>query len=340
MALRQEVVLQVHDEKGKLVLDASGLRVDFDIRFIPEFNRATFKIFNLSDSSIVAIRDGKKYVTLKVRLGDGKLETLANKYFLSNLTDILQLPDRITTLFCFDSLRNEVLEKPVNTVVYSPTLRNLVQRTIEATGYKGETTFENFPFTTDVRGGRQDSIIRIIDEPLQERKRALSYKSAQQCLRVLEKEFDFRTYTKDDRLAIVYIPRDIGKGEGGGGEAVTRRPPQFDSEEIVLDVRAMRSNPRIGIAEAHIDSNLDPSIKPGSVMDFSKLITIESNAEADTLEIVADFQSTYRNNSKYQAFSVQHKGSNYTDSWNTIVTGLSPTKGKLMPTVGWAGKTH
>ena len=42
--------------------------------------------------------------------------------------------------------------------------------------------------------------------------------------------------------------------------------------EVILQTNAMRSNPKVGIASATIDSNLDPRIAPTTVLDLSKLI--------------------------------------------------------------------
>ena len=120
MNLKQEVQLRVYDQEagGNIVLDASGLRVDFDVKHISEFSRATFTIFNLSDRSISTLASGDKYVTLKVRLhGKGRFRELAKRFHISNVVDELKLPERVTTLYCFDLLRQNVLEKQVTTTV-------------------------------------------------------------------------------------------------------------------------------------------------------------------------------------------------------------------------------
>ena len=319
MALKQEVMMKVYDQPdgGSLVLDATGLRTDFDIRLIPEFSRATFTIYNLTDSTIASLTSGDKYVTLQVRLHGGKIRTLADRYYVSNAVDELILPNRVTKLFCFDKLRKSVLEKRVATTVVNPTLRNLVQRTIQSTGYIGETTFASFPFG-------------LLDEPMQKTRRPLNG-SAQQCLRLLEKEFDFKTYTVNGGFTFMHNP-DLGN--------VKYTDLATKPANLVLNTRSMRSNPKIGIASASIDSNLDPNIQPGSVLDLSNLITVAVDATEGTLQLVDGYLKSFSEFSKYQALAVQHKGSNYTKDWNTVVTAYSPSKGKLMPTVQWAGKTH
>ena len=65
-----------------------------------------------------------------------------------------------------------------------------------------------------------------------------------------------------------------------------------------------------------------------------------ADADQDTLELAENYLKNFSDYSKYQAFAVQHKGSNYTAEWSTIINALSPTKGKLMPTVAWADATY
>ncbi len=51
MPLKQEVVLEVYDslEDGSTILETSELRVDFDIRMIPNFNKAKVTVYNLNN---------------------------------------------------------------------------------------------------------------------------------------------------------------------------------------------------------------------------------------------------------------------------------------------------
>lgn len=322
--LKQEVQLRIYDAQkgGNLILDASGLRCDFDVRLLPEFSRATFTIYNLNDKTISALTQGDKYVTLKTRLhGVGRFETLAERYYISNVVDELNVPNRLTKLFCFDALRQEVLEKRVNITVGSAnnpaTLRNLVQRTIESTGFIGEDTFLSFPS-------------RLLDRPMLKTKRPMNG-SAQECLRVLEREFDFLTYTINGGFTFLHAPSlDTAQ--------FTRLRDKVP--DVVLHTNEMRSNPKIGMASASIESNLNPRIQPGTVLDLSQLVTIGVDADVRKLQVVDNFLSRFSGYSKYQAFAVGHSGSNYTDRWTTTTTAYSPTKGKLMPTVKWASKTY
>ena len=105
--------------------------------------------------------------------------------------------------------------------------------------------------------------------------------------------------------------------------------------DIVLQTKAMKSNPLVGIASLSVNSNLDPRIKPTSVVDLSKLITISTGESEDTLELVDGYLKSFSSYSKYQVFAVSHSGSNYTAEWNTNLTALSPTKGTVMSTVNW-----
>ena len=314
--IKQEVILTVHDAGigGKLILDASGLRVDFDVRKLPGYNRATATIYNLNEATVASLMSGDRFITIKTRLHGGKLYTLADRYYLSNTVDELNLPDRTTKLYMFDSPKKDILEKQINISVRQPSLSNCVKQVYAAGGGTGTAVFSSFP---------KDEHLKIPP-----RGRRVFNGSVENVFSSLAEEFKFVQYNMDGAgIAIMYKP-----DSGEDAELNSEQPT------IVLQTDAMKSNPKIGIASASIVSNLDPRIVPTSVIDLSQLLTIGVDATEQTLRI-ADVPGGYLKNfssSKYQAFTVVHTGSNYTASWDTTITARSPTKGKLMSTVQWA----
>ena len=301
---------------GNLVLDASDLRVDFDIRHIPDFSRATFTIYNLNNETITSLMSEGLYVTLKVQLHDGEVQLLADKFYVNNAVDELILPERVTTLYCFDRLRSTFLEKQVSVPVKNfPNLKDMIDKLMQSATYGAarDNEFKSFP------SGR-------VYQPCRRPTRLLNG-SVQQCLRRLEKEFRFYTYTSNGRFIYMHLPDE---GTARKTSLATKKP------DIVLSTRSMRSNPKIGIASCTIHNNLDGRITPTSVLDLSQLLTIAVSENQETLTLVENYLKNFSNNTIYQAFAVNHSGSNYTADWSTRITGLSPTRGKNMPTgVNW-----
>tara|TARA_R110000765_G_scaffold86893_1_gene166837 strand:+ start:1099 stop:2055 length:957 start_codon:yes stop_codon:yes gene_type:complete len=314
--LKQEVTLKVWSaaEGGDLILDATGLRIDFDIRLIPDFSRAKFIIYNLTEKAVQSMMSGDRYVTLTTQLHNGTIYTLANRFHLSNAVDELKLPNRLTTLYCFDTMKLK-LELPVEVTVLYPNLERMIQQSCVNAGVTPPRAedFISFP-----KG--------ITKEPGLKEQRPLQG-SLMSVFKTLEKEFNFLTFTDNGKFNFMYMPdiKNVGKTDLG------ERSP-----DVILSTRSMRSNPKIGIASCKINSNLDGRIKPTTLMDLSQLLTVSPEASEQTLELVDGYLKNFSDYSKYQAFTVQHKGSNYTAEWSTIVTGLSPTEGKLSPTVNWA----
>ena len=311
MTLKQEVFLTVHDSSvgGNVVLNPTGLRVDFNIKQIPGFNRATFTMYNLTEATVKSLVDGERYVTLKTRLHNGKLFTLANRYYVSNAVDELQLPNRITTLYCFDNLKKTLLDNQVNYTAHDTSLNGMMKKL----AFNTKVDYVSFPQNYE---GKQSSL--LTSRPLQG--------SVGSCIKKLETEFKFKMFTEDGRLVLMHLPdlKQVGNTDLG------------DAAPITLKTTAMRSNPKIGIASCTIHSNLDGRIKPTSVLDLSHLLTIGSESDSRTLQLVENYLQNYTKYSKYQAFAVEHSGSTHTPEWSTRVTGLSPTEGKLMSTVTWA----
>jgi hypothetical protein len=86
-------------------------------------------------------------------------------------------------------------------------------------------------------------------------------------------------------------------------------------------------------------SNLDPRIRPLSVIDISKLVTASTSLTGDELVHPPGYlKSHVAGVSHYQVLSVVHTGSNYTNSWETTVSASRPTRGVSMPTFGWFGR--
>ena len=311
--IKQEVILTVHDAYtgGKLVLDASGLRVDFDVRNLPGYNRGTATIYNLNEATVASLMSGDRYITIKTRLHGGKLYTIADRYYLSNTVDELNLPDRTTKLYMFDSPKKDVLEKQINISVRKPSLSNVIKQVYAAGGGTGKVTFSSFP---------KDSHLDIPPK-----RRRVFNGSVASIFSTLAKEFKFVQYNMDGNgIAIMYKP-----DSGESTELDSKLP------SIILQTDAMKSNPKIGIASASIVSNLDPRIGPTSIIDLSRLVTVSVDAPESTLRIADGYLKNF-SNTKFQVFTVVHAGSNYTAAWDTTITALSPTKGKLMSTIAWA----
>lgn len=314
MPLKQEVVLEVYDslEDGSTILETSELRVDFDIRMIPNFNKAKVTVYNLNNDTITALGSGDRYVTLKVRLHGGEQYTIMERFYVNNLVDELVMPNRITNLFCFSNERLSVLEKPVDISVNLPSLKNCVTQSASAVNFSGEIKYLSFP-----EGRVDEQPFRVV--------RSFSGNFID-IMKELGKEYEFNFYIQNGDLLLMHKPdldnvnlTDLG-----------------DREVTELQTDSMRSNPKIGIATAVIDSNLDPRINTATVIDLSKLLTVGVNEAEDSLELLDEYLKNFSSYSKYQAFTVQHKGSNYTSDWNTKINALSPTEGKLSSTVAWA----
>ena len=309
----QEVTLTVHDKSGEnIVFDSGGLRVDFDVRLVGKFNRGSFTIYNLVDDTIRAIVAEDNYVTLITKL-HGRQYTIAKSYYISNVIEEKILPNSITTLYCYDSLRKDFLEEQINYTVIKPTLRACMTELCKEAGFTGEVLYKAFP------EGRIDQQPPRITSEFQG--------SLQSCITKLQEQHKFNVYTDLDNLICLYMPT---LEEVQYTELVDKEP------DVVLDSLNMRSNPKIGPASLYLTSNLDGNIKPSVLLDASKLITVGTTSSLDTLGTAEDFLNHASSGfSKYQAIAVQHTGSNYTDLWKTVVSAISPTSGKSMSQFSW-----
>lgn len=311
----QYVLFQCHTKGGELVFETDSLRVDFDIRDIQGWSRAKVSLFNLDPKVVGKLANGDNYVTISVAQHDSELTVVADRMYVSNALEETVVPESRLDLFCYSALRKLFLEKQIDVVVLTPNLTKVVEEITRAAEFTGEVVYKHFPQEVlDFVPPRFSSVHRG---------------SLISCLEVLGSKsyYRFNVYTDKGKLVLMYKP-DAKNVEATG---LFR-----DSGDIVLDTRNMRSNPKIGPATLSVVANLDPLIKPSSVLDISKLLTVGTSADEETLFVAEGYlRDKVAGFAKYQVLSVQHKGSNWTDTWITQAVSTSPTPGFDMPTNKW-----
>lgn len=310
----QKVELTVHNKgRNKTIFTSGGLRVDFDVRQIDGFNRATFSIWNLDDTTIGRLSADGNYVTVVTQLHGNREFTVANSFYVSNVMTESILPNRITTLYCVDTLRRNILETPINETVADPTLKRIMEKTCRAAEFTGKIVYKSFPEgKIDQTSGRKFSV---------------HAGSLQSCIRELQKQHKFSFYTDEGNFVLMFKPN---LKQVGTTDLPTKRP------DVLLNALNLRDNPKFGPATLNITSNLDGRIKPSAFLDTSELITAGTSTDEQVLQLADRFlRDSIAGFTKYQALAVQHKGSNFTKMWHTIVTATSPTVGRPMPTVRW-----
>jgi len=322
MTLKNKIYMKIYDSPTAAVpiLDATDLRTDFDVRHLPGYSKGKFVIYNLNDETVLSIVNGERYISVDIQEGDGPIINIVNRFYINNVIDEVNLPDQIVSLFAFDILRKNVLQHPLGEVlVQNPSLERMVNQVLSTSpDWRGEAKFKYFP---------NESHKVVPDGPAS--RNVGGGRSIQDCLQHFgSNEFKFKMYTVDANLIFAFMP----------SEANVQMTKYAEEPVILLRPEAMRANPMIGAAELTITSILDTSIKCSAVLDISQLVSVGSNLTQEQLEVADSFAAKTAGNSRYQAFAIQHKGSNYTDAWTTIVTSYSPTKGTNMPTTSsrWA----
>ena len=311
----QEVFLHIEDAGGRAILEATELRVDFDIRHIDTFSRGTVTIYNLNEQTIANLIGGNNdhYATLKVRLHGGEEHTIMDSFFISNMIDEKKIPNNITTLYCYSKIKVDVLEKQVDIPsVIQPSLKNIVDYLMQSAGFEGKVTYNCFAEGATTY--------------LPPRPNTPEHGSVASCLNDLSKEHKFNYYTMPDEIRLVYKPN-----------AKDRDQTNLDTlPKLLLHTENMRANPKLAPAQLQITSNLDPDIEPSLILDISKLLTAGISTNPRVLEVADNFaKDAVAGYNLYQTLAVQHRGSNYTDQWHTIVSAVSPTEGKQMPVTNW-----
>jgi len=314
-AVRAEVV----SEDGKVVLDSSGLRVDFKILSVGSFDRAEVKIYNLNNDTIGSITARDNYLNLYVQLHEFDEEQLLDTMFISNSYNQVDVPEGITFLYCFSKLRKDLLEKVVpKAELNSPSLSQVLNKLQEGVNI----TFEYKNFPDEVKKYKaKTGYTEVLDGTVESNLNRLAI------------SYHFTYYMKGPTtVLILYTPEVFNIQQSG----VLDKEP-----DIILDTNDMRSTPSVGVASITIDSVLNASIETGSVIDASKLVTASTKLGLETLAVTKEIlSSSVSKYSRYVVIGIEHSGSNYTNVWNTKASGVASTSGLTMPTneFNWKGK--
>lgn len=313
----QYVHLQVISEDGQLVFETDSLKIDFDVRHIPDYSLAKVTLTNLNPDTIKKLSDANNnsFVSIKTSLHDSEPTLIMDKMYISNALEEIKLPESVFNMYCYSNLRRVYLEKQVDVNVKAPTLKAMVEAVVRDTGFSGELEFKDFP----------QEVLGYVPSQTHSRQQG----SLLSILQVLSNQFSFNFYTESTKIVLMYKP-----------DSKNVQLTDFFSNpaDITLATNNMRSNPKIGPATLSVVANLDPLIKPSSILDVSELLTVGTDTNEETLKVAQDYlKEKVSGFSKYQALSVQHKGSNWTGDWVTQVAATSPTPGTTMPTNKWWG---
>lgn len=303
----QYVRLKIENTKGTVILETDNLRVDFEILDVVGWVRAKITIYNLNAATLKKIIKGDNLVTITTSLHGGAEVVIANELYVSNAINEILVPDSVTRLYCYSKVKLN-LENRVSITVDNPSLRSCIKDLKKASGFKGHVIFKSFP----------DGYL----DRLPTKKKSKQEGSFLTCLKRLGKQYNFLQYVRGDDILIMYKAHPAN---------VKSTSLSRDEGDIILNTDNMRSNPLIGPAVIDITSNLDSRIKPGSVLDISKLITAGTNVSEDNLKVADILTEVVSGFSKYQVHQVEHRGSNYTKEWVTTAKGIAPTKGHSMP---------
>ena len=300
-------------EPSGTLLEDDQLRIDFDYIDAAGYGRSKITIYNLDTETIGAIQGGQCYASIYTKLHDTNEELLIDRQFVSNVTSETQVPNILTSLFCLDKVYRKYMQVPIEVDVEQASIRNCVKAILDAGGFKGTIEYKLFP---DVE------LDYVPDSPEQfdgllrtELYRYATYKK-------------FSINIKGDRVICMRKPDHKSIPQSSISERT--------KDDIVLDVRNLRANPKLGSGKLLVDSNLDPRIRPSSVLDVTKLVTANVNEDAESLQTTQGYvEANISGFPRYAVFTAHHTGSNKTGEWNTSVVAFRGEKQVDMDTDKW-----
>ena len=308
------ISLQVFEKVGNGremdVLDADGLRVDFDIQIMPKYNTARFDIYNLNNETVKGISNGERYVRIATKLHDQEYVSLGMDYFISNSSTETKLPNKITSLYCVEGMRRTFLEAQIHTEMKSGGLEEHIKLLTDfAKDIKIDVTYKLFPTGILKYVTAGEKVTRFSG-------------SIEDELAKLARMYHFQYYLEFGKLVIVYR----------GSTPITYKSGGLADPSTVfkLDVEDFRANPIVGAGSLQLELNLIPEIRPGNVISTEDFITATPANQEALRATIGMLKSSVTKFSNFQVTNVIHRGSNFTDLWNTTVFAYTADEGNRL----------
>jgi len=309
--------LVVYDGSKNPVLETRDLRVDFDIRLLQGFNRAKVDIYNLASSTIKEMSNGERYVSLWVSLHGSPEVKIMDSYYVNNAYTEKRVPNSITSLYCIDSLRKTFTSQQAEISVKKPGLKRVLESL--KTFSTGTLHFEYIDFPPDIEKFDFTAPVYVFSGEVAD------------CLDELGKQYGFTHHMSSagNNIRIIeLVYRPLQKN--------IHQTTQSDRAKITLLTSNMRSNPIVGVAQLQIESNLDPLIRCGSLLDTSQLLTATVEDGFDTLVIDDQYlNSSVSGWSIFNVLSCNHLGSTHSSKWSTKAIAYKSAKGTHLSKYNW-----
>lgn len=313
MEFGKKVKLVVYDKARSPIFSSEDLRVDFDIRIIQNYGRALFTVYNLNNETIRNISNGERYIRIFTSL-HGHEQALGDEYYISNAITEKKVPDQLTLLYCVDSGKRDFTDKQISMAVKKPSLRRTLHQLEREAGTQRRFEFVGFP--------------EGLENQLPAKPTSQWTGSVGDVLSDLGKEYGFTVHQEGQVVKLVYQPTEDNVHLTNQGSRTT----------ITLATDNMKSNPKIGVAQLEVESNLDPRFKAGVILDTSKLLTASTGHTFEQLTVVDDMVELTAGRSQFNILSVTHKGSTHTKDWTTTAVAIKTARGKNTTTYNWAGE--
>ena len=306
--LKRTVHLTVSDKETGAVLLADGLlRIDFTVETTlgGGVDVAKFEVYNLADKTIRMLSSPtSKAVTLKVSSPYSKTLSVLFEGELINIHHAISFQDSITSIWCWKKGQAEG-KKPIQSLSIegNPTVKNVVDALVAGIVDKqGNTIYK--------------AIWTAVPEPTQETPvRSMSFnKTYFEAINQVLKEVGLSYTIADGYINICPIPSKEGDINTIQPSAITHSIiPIFLKKPIEL-----------GVAEVTIHYSLSGHILPTHIVHLvpnPKLQTSLAGYDQDALSLVSNFTAILPSD-YYFVSNVIHRGSAYTNDWDTVIQGF------------------
>lgn len=295
--LKRKVVLSLSSGSNSIVL--TDLRIDFDVQshLANAIDKCTVTVYNLAPETIKYLATNNIKMKLQAGYVGGILKTVFEGEVI-NFNPVKMYQDHMTYLYCYTD-QSTSMGNPVEfTGKKNIKLKTLINLLAEQAG---------FPMNSGRRYNDELFPREVLETTVVST--FTGSRTVREELNLLGKQYNFFVSTSGGVLRIIREQRT--------GKDLSR---YIDStKNIVVNELKMKGAADFGLAEVSLRYDLSPEIFTGYGLEVPKEISATIKGFNEALFLI-DGIGQLAPERLYQIFTVNHKGSNYTDEWDSEIT--------------------
>ena len=342
----KKIRLTIYDPSSNSVdIVLENLRIDFDLNVIPTFARGSISVYGLNNDTVKELTSaakGRAYVKIETSLHGSPYETLFSGLAINNTLAIKKVPEKVFMIYVAGGGQRILLDgagaglttigELTATKLFEAPLRQYVDGALKNISPRWLFEFIGVPESVLNQRYRFSNTTEEFEARFLE------------VIREIEEVSDTICYIEDVEERSPMAPLGVYKFYFVANPETTNLSDELvrasTVNQIELQSNELKDIPKIGVAQMSFKARLSNKFRFGKIVNTSSLITASTDpSEQGSIELAKNFLSSHVvGPSVFVVLTVRHKGSNYTNAWESEVVAYRGADGEVINDYGWFGR--